>query len=686
MCFRILHSEGLTRSAAAGKGTNGRRHGPCVAPGHPGGNAKNPTRNAQDTELTAIPERARARRTAVSAQYLRNLPIGISSQEIAKFLASAIRRKLRAPEHDPMVMTTAGFGRSPLSVTAKTQPHEPQSARKRLPLINEYLREQQTLTAVERFAQLHETSTLPAQAKYYRSLLPLEKPREGQQYAFSVDLDRCTGCKACVTACHSLNGLDTDETWRSVGLLHGGSASAPMQQTVTTACHHCIEPACMKGCPVNAYEKDPSTGIVRHLDDQCIGCQYCTLTCPYEVPQFSKKLGIVRKCDLCSDRLAADEAPACVQACPNEAISIRVVDKAQIIEDVQGDAFLPGAPSPGITLPTTEYKTKRVFPKNTLPADFYNVRPASNHLPLVVLLVLTQLSVGAFSVDYVVTSFYTDVTIQRYHALIALALGLLALGASTMHLGRPHYGFRAVMGIKHSWMSREIALFGAFAALAVAYALGAWSDTVLALLGLPALPLTWADRLRHWLGAAVAVTGLMGVGCSAMLYAVTGRAWWRLSYSGPRFLASTALLGLALTLVVFCAAAFTGEPVPGAIVAGLYESLIGVAVFKLLLEASVFSHLRRSQVSDLKRTALLMWGELGWLTKLRFALGVAGGVALPWLLSTFVNPEVAQLSFGVAPVVIASMSCLLLLGGELFERSLFFMAAASPKMPGAVGR
>ncbi len=585
-----------------------------------------------------------------------------------------------------MVMTTAGLDRPPLSAPVKAQPNEPRGARKRLPLINEYLREQQQLTAVERFAQLHETSALPAQSKYYRSLLPLEKPRSGQQYAFSVDLDRCTGCKACVTACHSLNGLDTDETWRSVGLLHGGTASAPMQQTVTTACHHCIEPACMKGCPVNAYEKDPSTGIVRHLDDQCIGCQYCTLTCPYEVPQFNKKLGIVRKCDMCSERLAADEAPACVQACPNEAISIRVVDTAQIIEDVQGDAFLPGAPSPGITLPTTEYKTKRVFPKNTLPADFYNVRPASNHLPLVVLLVLTQLSVGAFSVDYVVTSFYTDVTIQRYHALVSLALGLLALGASTMHLGRPQYGFRAIMGIKHSWMSREIACFGAFAGLAVAYALGAWSDTVLRVVGLPALPAHWADGLRHWLGAAVALTGLLGVGCSAMLYAVTGRAWWRLSYSGPRFLASAALLGLSLTLVVFCAAAYAGEPVPGSIVAGLYECLMGVATFKLLLEASVFSHLGRSQVSDLKRTALLMWRELGHITHSRFALGVAGGIALPWLLSTFVDPASQVLSLGGAPVVISIVSCLFLLAGELLERSLFFMAAASPKMPGAVGR
>jgi len=585
-----------------------------------------------------------------------------------------------------MSMTTATFGSLP-GAAPRDDREEKDGARRRLPLIDSYLKEQQTLTAVTRFSQLHERDALPAQARYYESLLPLDKPKPGQQYAFSVDLDRCTGCKACVTACHSLNGLDEAETWRSVGLLHGGSATSPMQQTVTTACHHCIEPGCLAGCPVNAYEKDPQTGIVRHLDDQCIGCQYCTLTCPYDVPQFNKKLGIVRKCDMCSDRLAVGEAPACVQACPNEAIAIRIVDKAQIIEDVQADAFLPGAPSPGITLPTTEYKTKRVFPKNTLPADFYNVRPAHNHFPLVVLLVLTQLSVGAFSVDYVVTSFFhSEETIQRYHALVALALGLIALGASTTHLGRPQYGFRAIMGIGHSWMSREIAGFGAFAMLAVAYAAGVWANSLLAMLGLPQLDAGWVNASLRWLGAAVALSGLIGVGCSVMLYAVTRRAFWKLSQSGPRFFSTTAVLGTSITLLVFTAAARAGEPVPGYIAAGLNGALIAFSVFKLLHELSIFSHLRLSQASDLKRTARLMRGELAPLAQLRFLLGILGGVALPFWLSVFIEPKASALALGTLPVVITAVGAACLTAGEFIERSLFFMAAASPKMPGAVGQ
>src|SRR3954453_20085432 len=85
----------------------------------------------------------------------------------------------------------------------------------RLPLIEALLEEQQSLSAVERFAEKHDAGAVPAQARYYRDLLPATAPGPGQQYAFEVDLDSCTGCKACVAGCHSLNGLDGPELWRT---------------------------------------------------------------------------------------------------------------------------------------------------------------------------------------------------------------------------------------------------------------------------------------------------------------------------------------------------------------------------------------------------------------------------------------------------------------------------------------
>ncbi|HEY5947967.1 MAG TPA: DmsC/YnfH family molybdoenzyme membrane anchor subunit [Kofleriaceae bacterium] len=507
----------------------------------------------------------------------------------------------------------------------------------RLPLLDEYLHEQHDLTAVERFSRAHDT--LPASSRY-EALLPATPPGPGQQYAFEVELDACSGCKACVTACHNLNGLDEGETWRAVGLLHGGTTIAPVQQTVTTACHHCLDPACMNGCPVRAYEKDPVTGIVKHLDDQCIGCQYCTFMCPYEVPQYNAKRGIVRKCDMCSGRLAAGEAPACVQACPNEAIAIRVIDQQQALDDAQGDAFLPGTPSPAITVPTTIYRTAHPPPRNLLPADFYTIRPSHHHVPLVVMLVLTQLSVGAFVVGDVLGRHL----LQPAHAIAALTVGLAALAASIFHLGRPLYAFRAVLGLRTSWMSREIVAFGGFAVLAMSYA-------AVSITGLG------TAAFAEWLGYAVAAIGLVGIACSVLIYHVTRRAWWTASITGFKFFMTAALLGVASTLVL----------VPADVAAKLSQLVVAAAVIKLLGELTVLVHLHDKRYTEQRRTAVLLVGDLRRWSVARIAALLLGGVLLPLVG----QPSLAR--------AIASLALLLI--GELLERMLFFAASSAPGMP-----
>ena len=94
------------------------------------------------------------------------------------------------------------------------------SASQRSNLVTALLREQQDspLTAVQAFSNFHDgDNRFQLRESRYRELMPASPPRPGEQYAFEVDLDRCSGCKACVTACHSLNGLDENETWRDVG-------------------------------------------------------------------------------------------------------------------------------------------------------------------------------------------------------------------------------------------------------------------------------------------------------------------------------------------------------------------------------------------------------------------------------------------------------------------------------------
>jgi Fe-S-cluster-containing dehydrogenase component/DMSO reductase anchor subunit len=505
-------------------------------------------------------------------------------------------------------------------------------------LVDEWLAEQRRLTPVERFSAGHDAGA-PTADRYHRELIPATLPGAGQQYRFEIDLDACTGCKSCVVACQSLNGLDPDESWRSVGLLHGTRPGVAYQQTVTTGCHHCAEPACLDGCPVDAYEKDPVTGIVSHLDDQCIGCSYCTLTCPYEVPRYNPSRGIVRKCDMCQGRLAVGEAPACAQACPNGAIAIGIVDTVVLeAAAATGGSLVPGAPASSITIPSTEYRTARGRIDDVLAADRFAVRPAHAHDQLTVMLVLTQLSVGAFLVDLV----WPGAT-GRWSASIALLTGLLALAASVLHLGRPRYAWRAVIGLRHSWLSREAVAFGAFAGLAVPDAALAWVAPDHPLLG----PL----------GALVAGAGVAGVACSALLYGRTRRTWWRTSATSIRFGLTTVVCGLA---VVACT---SGDRR----VAGL---LVAVAALKLVWEAAVLRHLRDPADDDLHKTALLLTGALARPTSWRFAAGAAGGLALPLAVACG------------APLALAVVALPVLVAGELLERRLFFTAVVAPRMPG----
>ncbi len=539
-------------------------------------------------------------------------------------------------------------------------------------LLSALLAEQSDLTAVQRFSHYQNRSRLGHGD--YTSLLPASPPGPGQQYAFEVNLDLCSGCKACVTACHNLNGLDGGEAWRDVGLLHGGSAAQPFMQHVTTACHHCLDPACAKACPVDAYEKDPTTGIVRHLDDQCFGCQYCTLACPYDVPKYHADKGIVRKCDLCQDRLAEGEPPACAQACPHGAIRVAVVDVRQVIEDNEASTFLPGSPDPDYTLPTTSFKTSRVLPRNLVPADYYDVKPEHAHWPLVAMLVLTQLSVGGFVAELLLRLNEPGDAGFPLHATISLAFGLLALAASTLHLGRPHLAFRSIIGFRHSWLSREAIAFGIFAPMAIAYAGLAWRN-----------PLWFSTRpaVLQALAIAVSLAGLAGVGCGVMVYHVVRRPFWHAGRTATKFLGTAAVLGLATTwLCSTLSLAWSGDAQSAQsleLIRTVCSLLISIAGAKLLFEAAHLRHLLDRRFTPLRRTAQLMVSTLKRATVTRFALGAIGGIALPLLACSADAGTSAGLAATGAVLSFAS-----LLAGEIAERYLFFTSVVRQKMPGGL--
>lgn len=539
------------------------------------------------------------------------------------------------------------------------------------------LRQQNALTAVEEFAIRHDLKQIPDGQARYKELIPKSAPGPGQQFAFEVDLDRCTGCKACVTACHNENGLDADETWRSVGMIHGGPAESPAIQHITSACHHCLEPACASGCPVKAYEKDPDTGVVKHLDDQCIGCQYCILKCPYDVPKYNKKRGIVHKCDMCIGRLKEGEAPACVKACPSEAIRISVVDTLAVRKSPASYVGnVPDTPGSGYTLPTTKYKTRRKLPANMVSSDFYLLKPEHSHMPLVVLLVLTQLSVGAFLAEVVINQYLDEAVrsvVAPYHVLVGFVTGQMALAASIFHLGRPLYAFRAVIGFRTSWMSREIVFFGLFALLSALYALSYWFAPVGSFLK--------ASPQTDYLGLGVIISGLLGVICSVMIYKDTKRPFWDNYFTTVKFTLTTVLLGFAaifLTMTILGAFQM-GLSVPVLISSfgNVFIQVIMVtSMLKLLSEFFILLNLTSKHLTFLKKTAVLMAGILRPVTVSRCLFGIAGGIILPSWLSVYQN------GFSDWTVVLV-VACIFLcvLTGEFLERYLFFRAVVPLKMP-----
>ena len=508
----------------------------------------------------------------------------------------------------------------------------------------ELLAEQQKLqTPVTRAAAAHSLQPSAWRAERFRELIPLSKPAAGEQYAFEVDLDSCSGCKACVSGCHSLNGLDEEETWRDIGVVYGLAALAapvredtpppreahPFQQTITTACHHCADPGCLNGCPVLAYEKDPVTGIVRHLDDQCIGCSYCVLKCPYDVPKYNERLGIVRKCDMCHGRLADGEAPACVQSCPTQAIRIVTVST-----DVKPDArvaAISGTDS-AYTRPSTRYVSKKPIPEVLRAADADTLRPQHAHLALVGILGLSQLSLGLL-----VSSTLPSARHAPLLAAASAALFAAGLAASVFHLGQPLRAWRVFLGLRKSWLSREAVLLGAAFPLVVLVALLPWVPALLAHLPpLPGFATTALDLLTanaKLIALAAIATTAAGVFSSAMIYIDTRRRFWRPAYTFGRMGGTVAVSALAFVSAPLAAAAL---------------------VAKLALESlSLFGN---------SHPARLQRGPLFGHLVARFATA-----AFAILLFALGEPLFAFTFFAL---------------GELLERALYFRAVDSPKMPG----
>lgn len=149
------------------------------------------------------------------------------------------------------------------------------------------------------------------------------------------DATKCIGCKSCSVACKEANGLPADATEFGGGLYDAPTSLNERTKSiiqlvrdegqsgfVKKQCMHCVDPACVTACMLGALTKDKVTGVVSWDGKTCIGCRYCQQGCPFNVIKFewSKSLPKIVKCELCKDRLAKGQVPACAEVCPRGAI------------------------------------------------------------------------------------------------------------------------------------------------------------------------------------------------------------------------------------------------------------------------------------------------------------------------------------------------------------------------------
>ena len=141
---------------------------------------------------------------------------------------------------------------------------------------------------------------------------------------FLFDITRCSMCGACWVADKERNGLPvpsgdfladklSDKSFLVIKNLFG--------RGVRFSCMHCVSPTCVSVCPVAALEKTPIGAVIYHKD-RCIGCRYCVVACPFDIPKYewSKPLPYVRKCDFCYSRIINGQMPACAAVCPTGAL------------------------------------------------------------------------------------------------------------------------------------------------------------------------------------------------------------------------------------------------------------------------------------------------------------------------------------------------------------------------------
>lgn len=148
-----------------------------------------------------------------------------------------------------------------------------------------------------------------------------------------VDTTRCIGCRSCEVACAQANSLPVPDIENDKALATDRTTSETQWMVVNRyetekgeifvkkQCMHCWQPGCTAACLTNAMYKT-EVGPVIWRSRKCMGCRFCMISCPFDIPKFEyhSTNPKIQKCNMCWDRLQEGKKPACVEACPNDAL------------------------------------------------------------------------------------------------------------------------------------------------------------------------------------------------------------------------------------------------------------------------------------------------------------------------------------------------------------------------------
>ena len=149
-----------------------------------------------------------------------------------------------------------------------------------------------------------------------------------KEYLIGFDSAKCTQCHGCEIACKTWRSLDYGVQYRRVLNFWQGEYPRVKSTSLSLACLHCVEPACVGACPEEAISKRMKDGLVVVDETLCNGCGICAEACAFGVPQFGHN-GIMQKCDLCRGQHLARAAPPCVDTCPGKALSFIEVSPSE---------------------------------------------------------------------------------------------------------------------------------------------------------------------------------------------------------------------------------------------------------------------------------------------------------------------------------------------------------------------